>query len=197
MAHSDYKSYNRPLSPEDEQRLKRHGGILAVLAAVFMVAMTLLVHTGAIRLHPSTVNEEMIRGYAGRVEFTVRYQTLLVAWLTFNIFATIFGRLTRRALNPLDEKSEEHVQIHKNILTNSYEQIALSVFSQLIYISFASPECILKTIPLVNIIQFIGRITFFAGYPFKRSFGFFCTMVPTLVLVAYNLYKFFSFMGLY
>lgn len=197
MSRAEHKNYNRELTADETKQVFRTGGILACLSFLFMGVMSLLNHFEAFRLFPSTVDEEIIRGYAGRVEFALRYQTLLVFWLMFNVLATIYCRISRLAINPLDEKSEQQVQMYKNILTNSYEQIVLSVFAQLIYISFASPQCILKTIPLVNIIQFIGRITFFAGYPMKRSFGFICTSFPTTILVLYDLYKFFSFLGLY
>lgn len=197
MSQFEQKNLNRQQSTAEERSLIKNGSILAVLAITFMGVMSVLVHFEAIKLYPSSVNAELIKGYAGRVEFTLRYQTLLVFWLAVNVLITIYGRLISMAINPLNEQSEQHVQAHKNILTNSYEQIVLSVFAQLIFISFASADCILKTIPLVNIIQFIGRITFFAGYPLKRSFGFLCTSAPTLILVVYNMYKFISFLGMY
>lgn len=197
MSQHEAKGYNRPLSREEEKRVMRNGGILAAMAVVFMTTMTVLVHFDHIRLYPSSVTEEIIKGYAGRVEFALRYQTLLVFWLMFNVLTTIYVRITTMAINPLNEKSELQVQAQKNILTNSYEQIVLSVFAQLIYISFASPECILKTIPLVNFIQFVGRIAFFTGYPLKRAFGFLCTSIPTTILVLYDMYKFLSFLGFY
>lgn len=197
MSQHEHKSQNRSMSQEETKRIMRNGSILAGLSVVFMTIMTLLVHFDAIRLYPSNVNAEIIKGYAGRVEFTLRYQTLLVFWLMINVITTIYGRLSTMAINPLDDRSEPKVQGHKNILTNSFEQIFLSVFAQLIFASFAAPECILKTIPLVNIIQFIGRVTFFAGYPLKRSFGFLCTWIPTFFLILYNMYKFMSFLGLY
>ena len=194
---SSKNTYNRPLAPEEMKRMVKIGAILFVSSIIFMGGLSLLVHFDTIRLYPSSMNAEMLKGYAARIEYTFRYQTLLAIWLMFNIFATVHVRLTQKAINPLDEKSEQKVQLMKNVLTNSYEQIVLSVLAQLIYVSFASPECILKVIPLVNVIQFVGRIGFFVGYPFKRSFGFSCTMIPTIALIFYNTYKFVSFLGLY
>lgn len=194
---SSKKNYNRPLGAEEEKRVIKNGSILFVSSLIFMGALTALVHFDAIKLYPSSMNTEMVKGYAGRIEYTFRYQTLLAIWLMFNILATIQVRLSNMAINPLDEKSEQRVHMVKNILTNSFEQIVLSVLAQLIFVSFAAPECILKVIPLVNVIQFVGRIAFFAGYPFKRSFGFTCTMLPTMALVVYDAYKFVSFLGLY
>lgn len=189
--------YNRPLSEDEMQQVFKVGAMLSIGAVVFMGLTTILVHTETIRLYPSSMSVEIVRGYAGRVEYALRYQTLLVSWLLFNVLATIYGRLSTKSINPLDSTTEDQVTAHKMILTNSFEQIVISVFAQLIFVSFASPEAILKFIPAVNIIQFVGRIAFFAGYPLKRAFGFQCSIVPNIVLVLYSLYKFFSFLGMY
>ena len=171
----------------------RNGAILSAAAFLFMGLFTLLVHLETIKLYPASMTVETVRGFSFRIEYALRYQTLLVTWLLFNVMATIFGRLSTKAINPLDSSSEENVQVHKNILTNTVEQTLVSVFAQLIFVSFASPEAVLKFIPLINIIFFIGRIAFFFGYPLKRALGFQMTVVPTIVLVIYNFVKFFSF----
>lgn len=194
MSTENANIFNRPMTKAEEKEVVKTGAILVVSSLLFMSVFALLVHFETIRLYPSTMNVDMVKGYAGRVEFTLRYQTLLVSWLLFAILNTIYGRLTNMAINPLDETKEPIVQSRKNILTNSLEQIVLSLFSQLIFVSFASPEAILKVIPLVNIIQFVGRITFQIGYPLKRAFGFQCSQLPTIFLVLYNLYKFFAFL---
>lgn len=196
-SHDKRTVYNRPLSIEEEKKVFKVGAVLATSSLIFMIGFALLVHYDIVRLHPSNTTAETIHGYAGRVEFTLRYQTLLVFWLVFNTLATIYGRITTKAFNPLEEKSEQRVQLFKNVLTNSFESVITSVFSQLIFVSFATPPTILKVIPLVNIIQFVGRVTFFAGYPLKRAFGFCTTFVPTIWLTAYNVYKFGSFLGAY
>lgn len=195
MPQTDNKGkHNRPMSAEEEKQLIRTASIMIASAIILMGVLTLLVHLETIKLYPSTMNVDLVKGYAGRLEYAFRYQTLLVSWLVFNILATIGGRFKSKALNPLDETTEEKVQIHKNILTNSFEQILVSVIAQLIFVSFASPESVLKFIPLINIIQFIGRICFFVGYPMKRAFGFQCSILPNIVLVIYDLSKFVSFL---
>lgn len=191
------KGYNRALSQEDEKRVIKIGIILAVAAFLFMSGFALFVHYDIVKLHPPSMSTEMVKGYAGRVELALRYQTLLVLWLMFNVMVIIYYRLTTKALNPLDERTEQRIQLFKNILTNSFETIIISVFSQLIFVSFATPATILKFIPLVNVIQFVGRATFYAGYPLFRSFGFVCTIFPNILMTAYNVYKFGSFIGAY
>lgn len=185
----DRKNPTRSLTPEEERQVFKTGFILSGGAITFMVASLLLVAYDVINLYPSKMNADILKGFAPRVEYALRYQTLLVSWLLFNVLITIYGRLTTRALNPLDEKTETSVQMIKCILTNSLESIVLSVFLQLIFVASAQPESVLKYIPLINIIQFVGRIAFFAGYPLKRAFGYMCTVWPNVILCAFNIYK--------
>lgn len=188
---------SRSLSEDEFQLLRKIAGGLGILAFVFMGSFFLLVHNDVVRLHPSNSGPESLGNFAEKAEFALHYQSLLALWLLFNILATLYGRITRRAVNPLHAKTEELVAFHKNVLTNSYEQVLLSVLAQLVFISFASPAAIVKYIPMVNIIMIVGRVTFFAGYPFYRTFGFLLSIVPTTVLVLYDIFKFGSYIGLY
>lgn len=187
----------RSLTDEELLEFRKIAGGLALLAVIFMGSLVLLVHNDVFKLHPASSSPETLGTFGEKAEFAFRYQSLLALWLLFNIFMTIYGRYLHMAVNPLDTKTEEHVQIYKNILTNSYEQILLSVLSQLVFISFASPLAIVRYIPLLNIFMFVGRVTFFAGYPFYRTFGFLTSVLPTFVLVFYNIFKFGSFIGIY
>lgn len=150
-----------------------------------------------IRLYPNSIRVESLKGFNSRAEYALRYQTLLFAWLVFNWNSVVYVRLTKKALNPLIDSTEKHVQSQKNILANSFEQIVLSVFLQLAFASFADPAFVMKIIPAINIAQFIGRIAFFLGYPWYRTFGVTMTMLPNLFLVSYNLFKLGSYLSLY
>lgn len=189
--------YNRPISASEEKNIIKIGGVLVSSALIFMVGLALLVHYEHVSLAPKEMKVETLKSFANRIEYALRYQTLLVFWLLVNVLITIYGRLTTKALNPLDENTEQGVEVFKRILTNSFEQIIISVFAQLTFVSFAEPLTILKFIPYINIVQFIGRVAFLAGYPWYRAFGFNCTAVPNIVLIFYNLYSFGSFIGLY
>jgi len=156
-----------------------------------------LVTHDKIQLYPNTIKLESLKGFNSRAEFALRYQTLLYAWLIFNIHYVIYQRFTKKALNPLVDSTEKHVQMSKNILTNSFEQIVLSSFLQLTFVSFAEHIHTLKLIPLINIVQFLGRIAFFAGYPFYRTFGHSLTLTPNLILMSYNMYRLGSYLNLY
>lgn len=194
---SNDKLRTYPSTPEERREVWRIGLVLIGSAYVFQIILALLVGYDVIKFHPSTVTEESLKGFSARFEYALHYQTLLAFWLLFNITMTIYRRLTRGALNPLDESTEDRVQWIKCVLTNSLESIVLSVFLQLIFVSYATPACILRFIPLVNIVQFIGRIAFYAGYPMYRAFGFNCTLLPNTLMGLYNLYKFGSFVQLY
>lgn len=148
-------------------------------------------------MYPSTIKEGALKGFNARAEFALRYQTLLYAWLVFNIMAVIYVRVTKKALNPLVDSTEKHAQEMKNILTNSYEQIVVSSIAQLIFVSFAGETYTMKLIPAINFVQFIGRMTFFAGYPYYRTFGMMCTLFPNVALICYNLFKLGSYLGVY
>lgn len=187
----------RQSSEERFEAVLKVGLVLAVSSLIFMTGFYLLVFYDVIQLYPKGWNEDLIKGFALKAEYTLRYQTLLMFWLLFSIFATIYGRIASKAINPLEERTEGRVAMFKSTLTNSFEQIFLSVVTQLIFVSFADSVMVLKYIPLVNVVQFIGRIAFFAGYPMKRSFGFLCTVLPTIVLNFYNVFKLGSFVGLY
>lgn len=180
-----------------EAQFKKIAGGLAIAAFIFMGSFLLLVQVDVIKLYPSSSSAETLNTFGEKAEFAFHYQTLLVLWLIFNVFVVIYGRMIHKSINPLETKTEEYIQIYKNTLTNSFETIVISVMAQLVFISFASPTAVLKFIPMVNIIQFIGRIAFLAGYPFYRSFGFLCTIIPSIVLVLYSVFKLGSFIGMY
>lgn len=94
------KSYNRPMSIEETKRIMKTGIVLMVSALIFMAGFAILVHSDVVKLHPASTSAESLKGFAARVEYAFRYQTLLVFWLVFNIYATIYGRITTKALNP-------------------------------------------------------------------------------------------------
>lgn len=181
------------LSREDRQWAKKHT-LISLGSIVFMVVFGLLVHYEHIRLHPSVVTEGKLETLLPRIEFTLRYQSLQLLWLMFNVFAVIHRRIKHISINPLDSNIEVNIQANKNTLTNSLESIFISIVSQLIFITFAEAKTVLKFIPFFNILMLISRITFFAGYPFYRGFGVQSTLVPNTFLVCYNAIKLVSFL---
>ncbi len=115
--------------------------------------------------------------------------TLGTTWLLISVYFVIRIRVFSIAMNPMF--GYEHLtQAAKNNLTNSVEQFLLSAISQLILITNISESDILKTIPIINILFLIGRITFWLGYPRYRFFGITLSSIPINLMVCYNLFKF-------
>lgn len=178
-------------------KLKKIATFAYILSLAFLSVVYYVVMNDIVRLYPSSIRVESLKGFNSRAEYALRYQSLLFAWLVFNVHSVIYVRLTKKALNPLVESTEKHAQAQKNILTNSFEQIVLSAFLQLAFASFADPAFAMKIIPAINIVQFLGRIAFFLGYPLYRTFGVSLTMSPNLFLTGYNLYKLGSYLNFY
>lgn len=197
MPEEGRKNTDREEPPINWDDFRKLALVLSIGALMFLTGFYLLVCYDVVRLYPKGWTEDKLRGFSLKAEYTLRYQSLLIFWLLFNVLATIYGRISNLAVNPLDDRTEPRVQMFKATLSNSYEQILISVMSQLIFVSFCDSSMVLKYIPFVNIIQFIGRIAFFAGYPMKRGFGFLLTVAPNLVLTVYNIYMLGSFVGLY
>lgn len=187
----------RPLRGSELAKLTRIATFAGFASILIQAGVVYLVMNDIVKLYPDSIKLESLKGFSSRAEFALRYQSLLFGWLIFNIHAVMYTRLTTKALNPLVESTEKHAQKQKNILTNSFEQILISSLLQLIFVSFAGHIYTLKLIPAINIIQFIGRIAFFVGYPLYRTFGFSLTLLPNTLLVGYNLYKLGSYMSFY
>lgn len=171
--------------------------ILLVLSHSFMLVCYLLAFFDLFQFHPRNWNAGDLENFSTKIEYTLKNQTPLLVFLTLQIVATIFARVTFKAINPLHEHTEPRVLWFKCTLTNSLEQIFLSSATQLIFVSFATASQVLRYIPLINLIQFIGRIAFVANYPERRSFGFSSTIVPTLAMTAYNVGKLGAFYNFY
>lgn len=187
----------KPLRGSELAKLIRIATFAFFLSLLSMAGFLYLVMNDIVKLYPNSIKLESLKGFSSRAEFALRYQSLLFGWLIFSIHSVIYSRLTTKALNPLVESTEKHAQKNKNILTNSFEQILISSLLQLIFVSFAEHIYTLKLIPAINIIQFLGRITFFAGYPLYRTFGMTLTLLPNTLLAGYNLYKLGSYMSFY
>lgn len=187
----------KTLKPQEMTRLIRIATSAFILSNLFIGLVFYVVHNDLVRLYPNSIKIESLKGFNSRAEFSIRYQTLLYTWLVFCVNAVIYARITKKALNPLVDNSEKHIQPYKNILTNSFEQIVISSFLQLAFVSFADHSYTLKFIPAINIVQFIGRIAFFAGYPYYRTFGVSLTATPNTIMLIFNLYKLGAYMNFY
>lgn len=116
--------------------------------------------------------------YATKLEFTVKYWLLPLIWFKVNIWLVIMKRIPSQAINPLSGH-ENIVEPVRNILSNTLEQMIGSLVMQCSLISFLSKDEVVKVIPIINVLFFLGRITFWLGYPRFRTFGFVMTDFPT------------------
>ncbi|RWS17039.1 hypothetical protein B4U79_13193 [Dinothrombium tinctorium] len=166
-----------------------------VAAIILMVFTTYLVMNDIIRLNGNTKWQELTT-YASRLEFTMRYQVLGVTFLILASFLVMAVRVRTPAVDPL-AGYEYLTQRQRNILTNSLETFVMLSFSQFIVISNLTSQLIVKIIPLVNVLYFIGRFAFLLGYPKYRTFGVILSFTPITALNAYNLYKLGSHLNFY
>lgn len=187
----------RPPKASEVARLLKIAVFAFFLSITIIGGVIYFIHNDTLRLYPKNYDAKSLPGSNSRFEYCIRYQTLLFLWLVFNVNSVIYARLTKKALNPLVDSTEKHAQMQKNILTNSFEQIILSAFLQLAFASFADSETVLKYIPAVNVVQFVGRIAFFFGYPMYRTLGISLTMLPNLMMLCFNVYRFGIFLGFY
>lgn len=130
--------------------------------------------------------------FPSRLKFLFRFQTLNLFWIFFSFVLVTLKRGTTPAIVP-NQGYDHLVQDAQNHLRNTNEQFLLSFLSQLVLITYLDAASIIRFIPSINILFFIGRFTFWLGYPRHRSFGFFINFWVLLITIGYNLWKFFQF----
>jgi len=158
-------------------------------AIVFIGVLGYLLQSQRISLH-GNFSPEKASGFGSKVEVTFRFLILPTLWILANILYVMWSRVRHpEALDPLNDY-EHLVEVPRNILKNSIEQVVLSVIAQLAVISYLSGPEVAKIIPATNLLFLIGRIIYAATYPRLRSFGFCLSFLPSSGLVGYALYKF-------
>ena len=147
-----------------------------------------LVDNGSLRLS-GRIEAKDLKTYSARLDFTSRYFVLVAAWLAINVFYVITRRVSTGVASPVVDQPEPIV-VANNILRNSIDQAILIVLVQLALIPFLTGSQTVKFIPLINVVWFVGRVTFFLGYPGYRGFGWAWTFFPALGTVGYTLHLF-------
>lgn len=160
-------------------------GFSGAFTAVFVLYIT---YSYNINLSPNITANDLI-DFSSKLKFLFQYLTLGLTWLLLSVYFVVKVRVFSIAMNPMF--GYEHLtQAAKNNLTNSLEQFLLSSVSQLILITYIDSTVIIKLIPVINLLFFIGRIAFWFGYPQYRAFGFSLTLIPNSLMVCFNLFKF-------
>ncbi|KAI1279040.1 hypothetical protein HDE_14117 [Halotydeus destructor] len=175
-------------SKEPQPANKAVVGILMLVGFGIIGGSYHLVNTGVLKLGGAT-QAATLKNFSAKAEFTVRYWILPMVWIVLAIFNVGRGRGKHNALNPLTA-NEPLVQVQKNILTNSIEQTLFTFGVQLSMLPYLTADQVLKFIPLINVLFFVGRFLFAIGYPNYRSTGFGMTHFPTLFACMWTFYKF-------
>lgn len=164
-------------------------GVGATASIVTMSLLAWLIHTGKIVLTGNFATDKM-SGFGSKLEFTLRFLILPTLWILINSMLVMLNRLRKQeALDPLNDH-EDVVQVANNVLRNSVEQLLMSMIVQLSLISYLPGPDVARVVPFMNVTFLVGRITFYAGYPKFRSFGFVMTFLPTALAITYVAYKF-------
>ncbi len=182
----------------------KNDGLYAVLhviamfgSIVFVIGSVYLVTSDMVSLHGQTTAAELV-DFSAKLKFTFRYTHPSVAFLLFMVFNVISKRIfgNEYKLAGLDPQVQNQLDRSRRlgtanaILQNSLEQFLINVFSQLALITYLTEQETLKVIPLLNFLFFVGRITFWLGYPKLRGFGISATLNVNVATVGYVIYKF-------
>lgn len=137
------------------------------------------------------INTAGLKALADRLVFTFRWLFVSSLSILFALFGVLKVRGTSNAVDPINGGSENLTEVPNRILRNTVEQYFLHMTGLLMLATILEPSS-LKAIPILVGLFLLGRFTFWFGYtrsPFNRSFGFMTTLVPTLVMYGYCVYR--------
>ena len=122
--------------------------------------------------------------------YTLRYCTFPQAvFLMFSILRVGSKRGSTPAMNPLAGK-EDYVQVEKNILTNTMEQLISFLLLMLALTTYLEPME-MRFIPLCSLAFIVGRVLFLIGYtisPKYRSVGMSINFLLSFFCAGYVFY---------
>ena len=125
-----------------------------------------------------------------RFAYTLRWTLPMVLVLIVAIEVTMISRGTTGAVNPLSGK-EHLVQIYKNFVTNTLEQLMVSLLLMLIATTYCDTPDMIKIVPICAITFTVGRILFFIGYkitPMYRATGMTVNFFSSILMAGYIIY---------
>ncbi|XP_071944916.1 transmembrane protein 79-like [Antedon mediterranea] len=132
-----------------------------------------------------------------RLIFTARWQVLEVVLLftMIMVVANTRFRSVDKIGDPTKPMPPSHIiTVHIRVLQNTVEQLALRAPFELILSTYLE-QTSMKLIPLLVTFFVVARIIFWVGYtrgPFQRALGFSMTFMPTMLMMFFNLYCFFT-----
>ena len=132
--------------------------------------------------------------YGTRFAYTFRWTFPMVLVLLVTIQQTANRRGTTAAGNPL-AGMEHLVQVFKNIVTNTLEQLMVSLLLMLTAVTYCDTPDWIKIIPIYAITFTVGRILFIIGYrisPLYRVTGILINFFSSFALAGYVSYQIYT-----
>uniref|UniRef100_A0A1X7VNY2 Uncharacterized protein n=1 Tax=Amphimedon queenslandica TaxID=400682 RepID=A0A1X7VNY2_AMPQE len=175
---------------KERERIKRLFLIEVVLANVFVFVF---MYGGYYWTNFIPVPASM--AFSTRISYTLRCSLPMVLVLGFAVIAVIRKRVMNPKLsNPLSG-NDMIMQVDKNFLQNTLEQLSLSFPTLLIATAYFDTPEMLKIIPLYSFTFVFGRVAFRVGYglgPKYRSMGIITNLVSFWILVTIVAYLMFA-----
>ena len=175
---------------KEREKIKRVFLIEVVLANVFVF---IFMYGGYYWTNFIPVPASMT--FSTRLSYTLRCSLPMVLVLGFAVMAVIGRRVTNPKLaNPLSG-NDVIMQVDKNFLQNTLEQLSLSFPTLLIATAYFDTPEIMKIIPLYSFTFVFGRVAFRVGYglgPKYRSMGMITNLLSFWILVTIVAYLMFT-----
>ena len=114
----------------------------------------------------------------------------MVVALMWSIMAVARARVRSAAINPLSG-NDHLIQLHKNFLSNTMEQLLVAFLSLIIFTSYIEEMKYMRLVPPFVVNFVVARILFRIGYgihPDYRGFGFVMTSFPTAIVIMTDAY---------
>lgn len=112
---------------------------------------------------PTTQSSENILDLNFRLSYALRCSFPMILSLLAGIVATSVKRRLSDAINPLSGH-ENLVQVEKNYLANTLEQLAVGLSLMLIMATYAESTQVLRLLPVYSVAFTLGRLLFRIGY---------------------------------
>ena len=158
--------------------------------SVTLIVMGTILYGGYYHCHSIPIPTS--NDFCEKLLYTVRYCAFPQGmFLSIAIFGVVGKRIITApaAVNPLSG-NEHLVQIEKNVLTNTMEQLLAFLLQALTLTIYLEPSE-MWIIPLFSLTFFIGRVLFIIGYnigPRYRGAGMYINMCLSLVFLGYSIY---------
>ena len=129
-----------------------------------------------------------------RLAYAIRCLFPMVAVMMINVATISVFRTDPELHNPL-AGNEHKIQVYKNLLTNTTEQLLISAVLMLVCASLTTCREMLKIIPLYAVSFVVARVLYSVGYrvsPYNRSVGISINFFISSGLVMYITYVYYS-----